>query len=171
MTTPATEERFRTLVDEHHGIVRKICAAYCRNPADREDLAQEIALQLWRSFGKYDGRASFSTWMYRVALNVAISFYRRETRRRRDLQTGALDLERVPEREADRPENVRRLYEFIENLSELDKALVLLYLDGYAYREIADVIGISETNVATKLGRLKQRMKTYVAGAATREDG
>src|SRR5271155_1987706 len=76
--TSALQEQFQSLVDEHRKILYKICNSYCRNRDDREDLAQEIVVQLWRSFKTYDGRCQFSTWMYRVALNVAISFYRRE---------------------------------------------------------------------------------------------
>src|SRR6202790_577238 len=83
MTTPELQERFQTAVDQHKKILYKVCNSYCRNRDDRDDLAQEIIIQLWRSFGKFDERYRFSTWMYRIALNVAISFYRRENRRTR----------------------------------------------------------------------------------------
>src|ERR1700732_3812643 len=83
MTTPELQERFQTAVDQHKKILYKVCNSYCRNRDDRDDLAQEIIIQLWRSFGKFDKRYRFSTWMYRIALNVAISFYRRENRRTR----------------------------------------------------------------------------------------
>src|ERR1039458_4813203 len=79
MTTPALQERFQALMDEHKKILYKVCNSYCRNRDDRDDLAQEIIIQVWRSFGKFDKRYRFSTWMYRIALNVAISFYRRES--------------------------------------------------------------------------------------------
>src|SRR5450432_984704 len=83
MTKPALQEKFQTLVDEHKKILYKVCNSYCRNRDDRDDLAQEIIIQLWRSFGTFDERYRFSTWMYRIALNVAISFYRRESTRTR----------------------------------------------------------------------------------------
>ncbi len=83
MTTPELQERFQTLVDEHKKILYKICNSYCRNREDRDDLAQEIIIHLWRSFGKFAEHYQFSTWMYRIALNVAISFYRRENTRTR----------------------------------------------------------------------------------------
>ena len=83
MTTPELQERFQILVEEHKKILYKVCNSYCRNRDDRDDLAQEIIVQLWRSFGKFDERCRFSTWMYRIALNVAISFYRRESTRTR----------------------------------------------------------------------------------------
>src|SRR6185503_13041751 len=83
MTTPAQQERFQTLVDAHKKILYKVCNSYCKNRGDREDLAQEIIIQLWQSFGSFDAHYRFSTWMYRIALNVAISFYRRENTRTR----------------------------------------------------------------------------------------
>jgi RNA polymerase sigma factor (sigma-70 family) len=83
MTTPRHQERFQALLDEHKRILYKVCHSYCRNRDDGEDLAQEIIVQLWRSFGRFDERYRFSTWMYRIALNVAISFYRRESTRTR----------------------------------------------------------------------------------------
>jgi RNA polymerase sigma-70 factor (ECF subfamily) len=152
------QESFRELLDRHKGILYKVSHAYCRNPGDREDLAQEILVQLWRSFPQFDGRCRFSTWMYRIALNVAISSYRRETTRARYV---VADNERVLEavNPDSKPEDVQLLYRFIERLDELNKALALLYLDGNSYQEIAAVLGITETNAATKINRLKSAMK------------
>lgn len=153
------QERFQALVDEHKKILYKICNSYCRNRDDREDLAQEITVQLWRSFRSFDESCRFSTWMYRIALNVAISFYRRETTRTRYVLADNERLLTASDEAASRPEAVGILYQFIEALDPLNKALVLLYLDGHTYLEIAGVLGISETNVATKISRLKQTMK------------
>jgi len=159
MTTPALQERFQTLIEEHKKILYKVCNSYCRNRDDRDDLAQEITFQLWRAFGTFDARCQFSTWMYRIALNVAISFYRRESTRTRPLvPIDARLLEESPDT-ASPPEEILLLYQFIEGLDPLNKGLILLYLDGYSYQEIADVLGIRETNVATKINRLKQKMK------------
>src|SRR5271166_6867984 len=105
MTTAAQQERFQTLVDQHKKILYKVCNSYCRNRDDREDLAQEIIVQLWRSFGTFDERFRFSTWMYRIALNVAISFYRREsTRTRHVLSTDQRLLNAVDEKTCQPPE-------------------------------------------------------------------
>lgn len=160
ITTQDTErEAFHNQVERHKKILYKVCNAYCRDRGSREDLAQEIMFQLWRSFARFDGRCAFSTWMYRIALNVAISFYRREDTRTRHVFS---DEERVLQavHESERqPEEVRLLYEFIEELDPLGKALILLYLDGNTYPEIAQIVGITETNVATKISRLKSRMK------------
>jgi RNA polymerase sigma-70 factor (ECF subfamily) len=158
--TPEVQERFQTLVEEHKKILYKVCHSYCKNPGDRDDLAQDILVQLWRSFGGFDNRARFSTWMYRIALNVAISFYRRENVRTRHVISGADErLLEVIDETGSVPEEIQILYQWIGELDALHKALLLLYLDGNNYQEIADVLGISETNVATKISRLKQSMR------------
>jgi RNA polymerase sigma-70 factor (ECF subfamily) len=159
MNTPELQERFQILLEEHKRIVYKVCNAYCRNRDDRDDLAQEIVLQLWRSFSTFDNRSRFSTWMYRIALNIAISFYRRERTRTQHVISGNERLLNMIEAPESQTEEVLLLYRFIEGLDPLNRALVLLYLDGYSYQEIADMLGIRETNVATKLSRLKQTMK------------
>jgi len=151
--------QFEMQVNEHRKILYKVCNVYCTNPHDREDLAQEILAQLWRSYGSFDGRCLFSTWMYRVALNTAITFTRREfTRKRYVISVEERLLLSVPVRPTD-SEDLRLLYELIDGLDPLDKALVLLYLDGNSYQEIAEVLGITSTNVATKLNRLKETLK------------
>ena len=154
---------FVALLDRHRGIVFKVAATYCAHPEDRRDLAQEISTQLWRAFPKYDATRSFSTWMYRIALNVAISSLRRGAPQR---NTQALDenwLESVAEGPAPEPDDrILLLRRLIDQLDDLNRALLLLYLDEKTYREIAEVLGITETNVATKLNRLKQRIRDGV---------
>ena len=153
------EARFAELLERHRGIVFKVAATYCRNPADREDVSQEIVTQLWRAFPKFDATRTFSTWMYRIALNVAISFVRSNSVRER--HTVALDethdVEDSKAGPAEEGERARLLYAFIDRLDALNRALLLLYLDDRSYRDIAAILGITETNVATKIGRLKQR--------------
>jgi len=166
MTTPQRQQEFQTVLDQHKKILYKVCNSYCRNRDDREDLAQEIVVQLWRSFGSFDERARFSTWMYRIALNVAISFYRRETTRTRYILSDDGQLLNAIDETHQLSDEMRTLYQFIATLEPLDKALVLLYLDGNSYLEIADVLGISETNVATKISRIKQRMRQELSGSA-----
>lgn len=166
--TAATENaraQFAELLDRHRGIVIKVAATYCRNPADREDVAQEIVAQLWRAFPKFDATRTFSTWMYRIALNVAISFVRANSVRVR--HTVALDethdVEDSSAGRAEEDERTRLLYAFIDRLDELNRALLLLYLDEHSYRDIAAILGIMETNVATKISRLKQRFAREIA--------
>jgi len=152
-------QRFQALVEDHKKILYKVCRSYCKNPGDWDDLAQEIMLQLWRSFGGFDERVRFSTWMYRIALNVAISFYRRESVRARHMMPVDEHLLEAPDETAESSEEIQMLYEWIAELDPLNKALVLLYLDGNSYQEIADVMGITQTNVATKIGRLKETLR------------
>ena len=159
MTTPAIEQRFQALVEGHKKILYKVCNGYCRNRDDREDLAQEIMIQLWRSFASFDEQYRFSTWMYRISLNVAISFYRRENTRTRYVQSDDDLLLKAVDNTSPPTEEMRILYEFIDKLEPLSKALVLLYLDGNNYQEIAEVLGISATNVGTRISRLKQTIK------------
>lgn len=157
---------FEARLQEHRGIVFKIANTYCPEREERDDLVQEICLQLWRAYPGYDTERRFSTWMYRVALNTAISFARTvRVRKRRvvslDEAAGDATAHAPPPGELD--ERVERLYRSLHGLAELDRALVLLYLEDRPYREIAEVLGISETNVGTKLTRLKQTLRRDVA--------
>ena len=157
------QRRFEALLHEHRKIVFKVAGLYSRSAADREDLVQEISAQLWRSFGSYDpARAKFSTWMYRIALNVAISQVRRErwsaSDRFEPLQAHHLDI-MGGEEVAEPDERLAELYAFIGQLDALNRALILLYLEDRNYTEIAEILGISETNVATKISRIKQKLR------------
>jgi RNA polymerase sigma-70 factor (ECF subfamily) len=160
MITPAQEQKFLALIEEHKKILYKVCYSYCRQAEDRNDLAQEMVIQLWRSFEKYNDQFKFSTWMYRVALNVAISFYRREKTRSRHISPFDDDLLNVIDDSGspESSEDLELLHRFIQRLDELNKALVLLYLDGNSYKAISDVLGITETNVATKINRIKKKL-------------
>jgi RNA polymerase sigma factor (sigma-70 family) len=169
MRGKADQQRFEALLHEHAGIVFKVAGAYARGREERDDLAQEIAAQCWRSFASYDPRrAKFSTWMYRVALNVAISTARRRKRdmaeRFEPLETHHLETIGSEVRE-DAEERVTALRIFIAQLDDLNRALILLYLEDRSYAEIAEVLGLSETNVATKIGRIKQKLRTQMTAA------
>ncbi len=157
-------ELFLEVIQQHKGIIYKIVHAYCPNPSDRKDLAQEITYQLWRSFDSYNDQYRYSTWIYRIALNVAISAYRQEYRRRVidvPYAEELLELPAVPAGEELESERVALLYGFIAQVPELDRALLLLHLDGHSYQEIADIMALTTTNVATKLSRIKQSMKLH----------
>jgi RNA polymerase sigma factor (sigma-70 family) len=161
MSKPAAQDRFVTLLEEHKRILYKVASSYCRNPADRPDLLQEMAVALWRSFDRYDERYRFSTWMYRIALNVAISFYRSEVRRtRHTVPAGDSVLAFAAAYESVEPdEELQILDSLMRQLGELDRALLILYLDENSYDTIAGILGISETNVGTKIGRIKQKLR------------
>ncbi|MEO8367107.1 MAG: sigma-70 family RNA polymerase sigma factor [Pseudoxanthomonas sp.] len=159
------QEQFRELIERNRKIVFKVANTYAWHPDDREELAQEIAAQLWRAFPAYDGLRPFSTWMYRIALNVAISQVRSGNRRGRYSVPLDEHLHDIADESASDPESdqqVRALHRFIAQLDKLNRALLLLYLEDQSYRQIADILGISETNVATKLSRLKQRIRNEI---------
>ena len=154
--------RFDDLLARHRAIVFKVAGSYARGPDDRADLAQEIAAQLWRAWPSYDPSRSFTTWMYRIALNVAIGFARGDGLRRRHAVPLDEDLHDLADHGAtdhETEQQLRLLRAFIARQAPLDRALLLLYLDEVPQREIAGILGISETNVSTKIGRLKQRIR------------
>jgi RNA polymerase sigma factor (sigma-70 family) len=162
MTPLADQGRFLALLEEHQRILYKVANAYCRNREERPDLIQDIVLQLWRSFGSFDGRARFSTWMYRIAMNVAISTYRSGRRRIHDavpLEDIGLDLAAADRAMEVASEDIRLLHQLIQNLDEMNRALIVLFLDGYSHDEIAEIVGISASNVATRLHRIKQKLQ------------
>lgn len=162
MSQPRPAERFEDLLERHRKIVFKVANSYAWHPDDRAELAQDIALQLWRAFPGYDPQRRFSTWMYRIALNVAISQVRSRSHHDRHvvpfdetLHDAAVDWRDTLESD----DAVRALHRVIATLDVLDRALLLLYLDEHSYREIGEVLGLTETNVATKINRLKQRLR------------
>lgn len=167
MTSPhavpgiSVHDEFAARLDEHKGIVYKIARSYAHNAEDRKDLTQEIILQLWKSYPRFDPRFKFSTWMYRVGLNVAITTYRRERHRTKGLvPVEEFVVEPSAQTEQTGLEgDIAQLYHIIGQLDELNRALMLLYLDDMSYRDIAKTLGISETNVATKISRLKLKIK------------
>lgn len=152
-------ELFLGVLNARKGIVYKIANSYCRNSSYRNDLVQEIILQLWKAFPTYDSQFEPGTWMYRIALNVAISFYRKD-KKVTGTQLNDELLQFVADEQPDKNEaNVQLLYKFIGELDELNKALMLLYLDDKSQKQMAEILGISETNVATKIGRIKEKLR------------
>lgn len=154
---------FETWLRQHGGLILHVARAYTATDEDREDLAQEILLQLWCSLPRFEGRAKESTWIYRVALNTALAWQRADTRRRQRLAP-AIALDEFPAdetdhaRRLDNEEALARLYEAIRSLPKVDAALVMLHLDGLSYRETAEVLGISESNVGVKLTRARKAL-------------
>ena len=164
-----TERLFHDQIRSHRGILFKVCNLYGTSHEDREDLAQEILIQLWRSFPAFDGRCAFSTWMYRVALNTAISWLRHDTLRRKHVEPAEERLLiALPAKEAASDE-LRLLYDLIDVLDPMQKAMVMLYLDGNSHQEIAEVLGITASNVSTRMNRLKNEWKQKMGQLNGRE--
>lgn len=173
-TLAAEQERFEALVRQNRGIAFKVANAYVRDAEDRQDLVQQILTEAWRAFPHFDASRKFSTWMYRIALNVAISQRRGAVVRARvmsPLDDATLATMAAPPA-ADPDGKLRELYRVIDALDDFSRALVVLYLEGYDQREIAEILGLTETNVATRLSRLRQRLRNEVAAgpAGTRRD-
>ncbi|MEO7049836.1 MAG: sigma-70 family RNA polymerase sigma factor [Ferruginibacter sp.] len=160
MDSEAEKKQFLRLIEDNKRIIFKISNSYCQNKNDREDLAQEIIYNLWKSGHSFNDEYKFSTWMYRIALNVAISFYRKEKRTATPIPfDDVFDVADKTDENKEMDENIKLLQTFINDLKELDKALMLLYLESKSYNEIAEILGISETNVATKISRIKNNLK------------
>lgn len=155
-----SENIFIEILEANQGIIRKVANSYCKNVSDRDDLIQEITIQLWRSWDNYKPEFKVSTWIYKIALNVAISFFRRTYRQRtlhQSVNEEHVFIDAAEDTEV--RENITILYQYISELDALNKALILLYLDKYAHEEIAATLGISKTNVATKISRIKNQLK------------
>jgi len=163
MTGAATNEterqRFLELIENHQGILHRICSVYASQEQDRQDLFQDMVLQLWRSYPAFRAEASFTTWMYRVALNTAL-LQRRTASRRPDLSRGGDELiNRLPVESTTPDEGAALLRLCIQELPTLDRAIVLLHLEERSYDEIAEITGLSRSNVSVRLVRLKERLR------------
>lgn len=156
------DQEFTRLIRENKGIIYKICNSYCANKNDRDDLAQEIIYNLWKSFSSFNTEFKFSTWMYRIALNVAISFYRQEKKFKNhdSIPEGLIVFEEKPEDKNEVEKNLNLLQDFINELKEIDRAIILLYLEDKSHNEISEITGFTETNVATKINRIKDKLRT-----------
>lgn len=161
MSSPNLNEPFLQLIEQNKGIIYKVARSYGKSDADREDLFQEIVIQLWGAFDRYNNQYKLSTWMYRIALNVAISFYRKERKRMDANMPMTAGMYEIADEDTggETDANVVLLLQFINELKELDKALMILYLESKSYKEMAEILGITETNVATKIGRVKDQLK------------
>ncbi|MFK7924090.1 MAG: RNA polymerase sigma factor [Bacteroidia bacterium] len=151
------EAQFLRLVDQHQGILHKICRLYRNTATEREDLFQDMMYQLWKSYPSFRGEARFSSWMYRVALSTAIAKYKKPS-----LQT-THNLKQEPAAESvqitDQQEALRSA---MERLSPIEKAIMSLYLDDYKYEEMAEILGISVSLVGVKLNRIKKKLKEWL---------
>lgn len=152
------EKKFVELINDHQGLIYKVCIMYENDPEVRNDLFQEIVLQLWKSFPTFRGESKISTWMYRIALNTAISGFRKETRKVKteDLKETHFN---ISETRDDSEENLQKLQWAIRQLSEIDRAMIMMALEEVPYEEIAETIGISQNNVRVRMNRIREKLR------------
>jgi RNA polymerase sigma-70 factor (ECF subfamily) len=155
-----TQEEFVRQVQANQGIIQKICSLYGQTRLDREDLFQEIVVQLWKAVPKFQEQSKFSTWLYRVALNTAISDFRKKKRSLPVSETELASLEIKSEiSEVNREERLNTMYVAISRLPEIDKAMVMLYLEDKSYEEMEDILGIGANNLRVKMNRTKEKLR------------
>lgn len=154
------EKKFISLLEENQNIAHKICKMYTYDADAHKDLFQEITIQLWKAYPKFREESKFSTWMYRVALNTAITLYRKKKRKIHTLPWESLDFKISAEGyDSTLDDNLKLMYSAIKELNDIDKALVLLYLEDKPYSEISETLGISEVNARVKMNRVKTKLK------------
>jgi RNA polymerase sigma-70 factor (ECF subfamily) len=161
------KKAFSELIQKNQRIIHKITLIYANSAVDREDLFQEICLQLWLSYPNFREEAKFSTWMYRVALNTAISNIRKS---KNSFSFEPLrETDRIPDESSDEKEHVKLLYSAISKLNRIDKAIILLWLEDKNYEEIATIMGTTKTNVSVKLVRIKRKLEELVSNTVNQE--
>ncbi|HLV46444.1 MAG TPA: sigma-70 family RNA polymerase sigma factor [Flavobacterium sp.] len=160
---PETEAEFLALLDNHQNIIHKICRIYTSDGDAHKDLFQEISIQLWHAYPNFRGDAKFSTWAYRVALNTAISLFRKS---KKEVQTTDLEMHsfklKYDEYNDEEERQLKVLYQAIHQLNDIEKALVYMYLEEKDYAEISETLGISEVNARVKMNRVKTKLKKIV---------
>ena len=154
------EKDFVVFIQKHQGIIHKVCRMYCDSEEDRQDLFQEVLFQLWKSYPKFRGDSKISTWMYRIALNTAIARLRKTKRKPSEfsLSDSTLQFPDTPS-DSEKEEQLKNLQFAIQKLSKVEKGIIMLYLEEKSYDEIAEIIGITKTNVGVKINRIKKKLK------------
>ena len=156
------EDRFILMVKEYEGVIFKITTIYTNTQDDQKDLYQEIVLQLWRAFESFRNESKISTWLYRVAMNTAITRLKKEKRKGTQIPISQVILNYTESPNTELEERLAILYKHIEGLGNLEKGLILLYLEDKSYEEMAEITGLSVSNVGTRLSRIKQKLKSKV---------
>jgi RNA polymerase sigma factor (sigma-70 family) len=156
------KEEFIEMISDHKRILYKIMYSYCKNPEDRKDLEQEIIIQLWGSIDRYDDKYQLSTWIYKVALNVAVSHYRKDivfTEKNVSLDEVIFKVAEDDFSKELMDSRMVQLHQFIDKLDPFKKAIIILYLEDKSYKQIGEILGLTETNVGSKISRIKHQLK------------
>lgn len=154
-------DRFIEILNLHRGLIYKVCNLYCSDPEDRKDLFQEIVLQVWKSLGSFRQESSLTTWMYRIALNTAITHLRKEKRSPMQVSLTSIDIPDVAE-DGGKEEMLTELFIAIERLDKIDKSIVLLYLEKKSHEEISEITGLTRSNVAVRFSRIKSKLSNVL---------
>jgi len=154
-----TEKEFIQLLNQNQKIIHKVCNLYMNWQEDKEDLFQEITLQAWKAFSQFRGDAKFSTWLYRVALNTAITFFRKDKKNAFIATVSEVPELALPSDKDPIEDKTKAMYKAIAALSKIDKAIVMLYLEDYSYAEISEIIAITASNIAVKMNRIKVKLR------------
>jgi RNA polymerase sigma-70 factor (ECF subfamily) len=154
------EKKFIDVINQHQGLIHKICFMYEQDQDARNDLFQEIVLQLWKSFPTFRGEAKITTWMYRIALNTAISGYRKQSRHIKTQDLSEMHFNISEQYGGDeKEEDLQRLQTAIRQLSEIERAMIMMALEEVPYEEIAETIGITQNNVRVRMNRIREKLK------------
>lgn len=156
------KEDFVQIIKLHEGIIYKITAVYCNSAEDQKDLYQEIVYQLWKSYDSFRGEAKISTWLYRIALNTSIAYINQEKRRGSRVPIDLELLNIAVEQDSLLMERLNSLYAAIKKLNTAEKGIILLFLEGNSYEEIAAITGFTKTNIGTRLGRIKEKLRSQI---------
>lgn len=157
-----TETIFLALVNQHKAIIHKISKMYMDGAENQQDLFQEIVMQLWKAYPTFKGNSKFSTWMYRVALNTALVYFKKDSRKVDETPLNEnIDIVDVNENEG-KEEKLAYLYKAVQELNSVEKALIFLFLENQSHREIAENLGISEINARVKLNRTKEKLQFII---------
>ena len=152
------KKEFIEIIKDNEGLIYKVAKVYTYNKEDEQDLYQEIVYQLWKSFSSFRNDSKISTWMYRIALNTSIAYLNREKRKGIQTPINEALLNKTDTGDTLKEEQIEILYANIKKLNTIEKGIILLYLEGKTYDEIANITGFTSTNVGTRLGRIKQNI-------------
>jgi RNA polymerase sigma factor (sigma-70 family) len=154
-------KEFVDILNNHRGLIYKVCHLYCDDPEDRKDLFQEIVLQVWKSLGSFRQESTIGTWMYRIALNTAITHFRKEKRLGGKVSLTGIDIPDLND-SSEKEDQLKELFKAIENLDKIDKSIILLYLEEKNYEEISEITGLTRTNVGVRLNRIKIKLSNTI---------
>jgi RNA polymerase sigma factor (sigma-70 family) len=156
------EVAFLDLMEKNKGIIYKVSRMYMDDPEDREDLSQEIIFQLWKSHDSFNNASQFSTWMYRVAINTALVYFKKEKKKRNQIPLETFHDMAEDNDSGQKEEQLTLFYKAVQELNQIEKALIFLFLEGQSHRDIAENLGISEVNARVKLNRSKDKIQQII---------